>query len=104
LTSFEAVEAGGCATGSEATAAARLPSTDHAIPSRGPSARGACACSSVASGIAACHMHRYHGATKVAPETFDPGAGVAINEQLPIAIRHMIEHHRAIYEAWHRRS
>ncbi len=51
-----------------------------------------------------CHMHRYNGKTKLGPERFPAGAGLATNEQLANAIQHMIEHHGAIFEGWHRRS
>lgn len=51
-----------------------------------------------------CHMHRYHGDVKLDPEPFRPGAGLTRNAQLANAIRHMIEHHRAIFDGWHGRS
>jgi hypothetical protein len=51
-----------------------------------------------------CHMHRYDGATKLDPAPFSAGVGLATNEQLANAIRHMIEHHGAIFDGWHRRS
>lgn len=51
-----------------------------------------------------CHMHRYHGATKLGPERFPAGVGLATNEQLANAIRHMIERHGAIFAGWRRRS
>src|ERR1700722_2622691 len=51
-----------------------------------------------------CHMHRYHGETKLDPELFAAGTGLATNEQLANAIRHMVEHHQAIFDGWRRRS
>lgn len=51
-----------------------------------------------------CHMHRYDGEDKLDPEPFSMGAGLATNEQLANAIKHMIEHHSAILDGWHRRS
>ncbi len=51
-----------------------------------------------------CHLHRYHGETKFDPEPFLAGVGLATNEQLPNAIRHITEHHSAIFDGWHRRS
>lgn len=51
-----------------------------------------------------CHMHRYHGDIKLDPEPFVPGTGLTTNEQLANAIYHMIEHHQAMFDGWHRRS
>jgi hypothetical protein len=51
-----------------------------------------------------CHLHRYDWETKLGSEPFLAGVGLATNEQLANAIRHMIEHHSAIFEGWHRRS
>jgi hypothetical protein len=51
-----------------------------------------------------CHMHRYDGDTRLASEPFVAGAGLSTNEQLTIAIRHMVERHSAIFDGWHRRS
>jgi hypothetical protein len=49
-----------------------------------------------------CHMHRYHGDSKLDAEPF--AAGLATTEQLANAIRHMVEHHQAIFDGWQRRS
>jgi hypothetical protein len=49
-------------------------------------------------------MHRYDGEDKLDPVPFSTGAGLATNEQLANAIEHMIEHHSAILDGWHRRS
>lgn len=54
--------------------------------------------------LGTCHMHRYDGETKLDPEFFPAGVGLATNEQLANAIQHMIEHHGAIFDGWHRRS
>jgi hypothetical protein len=51
-----------------------------------------------------CHMHRYHRDRKLDPEPFAAGMGLATNAQLANAIRHMVEHHQAIFEGWQRRS
>ena len=50
-----------------------------------------------------CHMHRYDGTTKLDPEPFQAGAGLTTNEQLANAIRHMVDHHQAMFDGWHRR-
>ncbi len=54
--------------------------------------------------LGACHMHRYDGETKLDPEPFPAGDRLATNEQLAYAVQHMIEHHGAIFDGWHRRS
>lgn len=54
--------------------------------------------------LGTCHLHRYDGEAKLEPEPFSVGVGLATNEQLTNAIRHMIEHHSAISDGWHRRS
>jgi hypothetical protein len=51
-----------------------------------------------------CHMHRYNGNTRLDPEPFIAGAGLTTNEQLANAIRHMVEHHQAMFDGWHRRQ
>jgi hypothetical protein len=51
-----------------------------------------------------CHMHRYDGDTKLDPEPFSAGVGLATNEQLANAIHHMVGHYSAISDGWHRRS
>jgi hypothetical protein len=51
-----------------------------------------------------CHLHRYHGDTKLNAEAFPAGEGLAVNEQLPKAIEHIIEHHDAIFDGWRRRG
>jgi hypothetical protein len=51
-----------------------------------------------------CHMHRYDGESKRDPELFAAGIGLATTEQLANAIRHMVDHHHAIFDGWARRS
>lgn len=51
-----------------------------------------------------CHMHRYYGESKLEAEPFAAGVGLATTEQLANAIRHMVEHHQAIFDGWQRRS
>jgi hypothetical protein len=45
-----------------------------------------------------CHMHRYAGKTKLDPEPF--GVALQPNEELSGAVRHMVDHHETIIEAW----
>ncbi len=54
--------------------------------------------------MGACHMHRYDGKGKLDPQPFQAGAGLSINEQLANAIKHMVEHHGAIFDGWQKRS
>lgn len=52
----------------------------------------------------AAHMHRYDGKRKLDPERFEAGAGLTVNEQLANAIKHMVEHHCAIFDGWRGRN
>jgi hypothetical protein len=54
--------------------------------------------------MGACHMHRYDGKHKLDPRPFQAAEGLAINEQLANAIKHMAEHHSSIFDGWQRRN